>query len=451
MLELSGIEVTYPGRDGPALRIPRLEVRRGEIVFVTGRTGSGKSTLLNLLNGVIPRVIEAEIKGEIRIEGKGIRPGDDPPIVIGTLFQDPDAQLINEYVEDEIGFGLENLGYPPEEVEIRVKEIAESLKISHLLHRETRKLSLGEKQVVVLASILAMKPELLVLDEPTSNLDPWETKLILRYIRELGITTIVAEHKPVFRSIATRVINLVDGTPMEQEVRIEYPPRPASRVEDRIKLSAEILVRDGERVILNTKLKLGPGITTLLGRNGSGKTTLLRGIVGLLPGNLNFEGCVQVNGVDVLRLTPSKRGRIIGYLPQDIQLIFSRSTVAKELELCLRGGDPEPLLRRFGLERFKDEDPFMLSTGQARRLAIACLMGRGVEIILLDEPTTGQDVESRIQIGEELRALERTILLTTHDPRFTEAFADEVLLLENGEVRKVGLGEIRDINSGPSG
>lgn len=132
--------------------------------------------------------------------------------MIGTLFQDPDAQLINEYVEDEIGFGLENLGYPPEEVEIRVKEIAESLKISHLLHRETRKLSLGEKQVVVLASILAMKPELLVLDEPTSNLDPWETKLILRYIRELGITTIVAEHKPVFRSIATRVINLVDGT-----------------------------------------------------------------------------------------------------------------------------------------------------------------------------------------------------------------------------------------------
>ncbi|BCS93057.1 ABC transporter ATP-binding protein [Metallosphaera javensis (ex Sakai et al. 2022)] len=436
-LEIRDVEVIYRGKGRPALKIPRLEVKGGEIVLIQGRTGSGKSTFLNLLNGVIPDIVEAEVRGEIRMGGRRLVPGEGQPVVVGSLFQDPDAQLVHQYVMDEIGFGLENLGYSPREIESKVRKVASLLNISHLLHREIRELSLGEKQVVMLASVIAMEPELLVMDEPTSNLDPWETRQVLELIGKLGITTIIAEHKPEFRKIADKVVTLVNGEIGEVEIPTEYPSASTRSSDNGITLLAKIQVKTGDRVILNTSLELPRGVNALLGRNGSGKTTMLRAISGLLPRNFNFEGYILVNGKDISKLSPRQRGRVVGYLPQDVQLLFSRDTVAKELASCTGRTDVEVLLKRFGLQGYGDEDPFYLSTGQARRLAMACVLASGVEVVLLDEPTTGQDIESRLRLGDELRGLGKTILISTHDPLFARSFADQILLLENGTVRKL--------------
>ncbi|MEM3350861.1 MAG: ABC transporter ATP-binding protein [Saccharolobus sp.] len=221
-LLMSDVEVSYPESDHVALKIDKLKIDEGESVLITGKSGSGKSTLVNLITGIIPKLIEADVKGEIRVFGRNISEYSLAKLstLVCYLFQDPESQILNYYVRDEIAFGLENLNYPKEEILKRIEKYSNVIGISHLLNRETFYLSGGEKQRVVLASILAVEPRAIILDEPTSSIDSKGTREILQNINylknKMKLTMIIVEHK------VDKVIKFVDRVIIVDEGRIVY-------------------------------------------------------------------------------------------------------------------------------------------------------------------------------------------------------------------------------------
>ena len=456
-LEIKGLRIRYPEGRG-SLEVDSLEVREGESVLVTGRSGSGKSTLLNSINGVIPHEIEAEEEGEVWVFGVDVRRSRVQEVAryVGTLLQDPDAQIMNYYVFEELAFGAENLNLPREEVVSAVMEAAEVVGVKHLLNRETWRLSGGEKQRVVLGSVLAMRPRALVLDEPTSSIDIKGTREILSTLRALKdrVSMIIAEHK------VNRVLDFVDRVlildrgKVVQDLRreelktvdleeygiepLELKGRPERRREGEVLLEAKVEVTDGERVIVNTEVKLRRGVTALMGDNGSGKSTLLKAIAGVLPQGLKFQGSIRVDGREVSRAPVQRRGEVIAYLPQEVDLMFTKRTVREEVSFPAKArrkydeAKVKQLIKLFDLP--EDQDPFLLSVGQKRRVAIASLLATGVKVFLLDEPTTGQDWESRKSLGEELRSIDGAFLVVTHDPLFVYYYADYAYLMVNGRL-----------------
>ncbi|BBG26094.1 ABC transporter ATP-binding protein [Sulfuracidifex tepidarius] len=464
-LEIKDLKVSYPEKSY-SLFFDSLNVNEGESVLVTGRSGSGKSTLLNSINGVIPNEIEAEEEGEIKVFGLNVKSSTIQEIStkVGTLLQDPDAQIFNYYVIEELAFGAENLNLPKDEIISRIKEVSELVGISHLLNRETLRLSGGEKQRIVLGSILAMNPKALILDEPTSSIDLKGTKEILSNLRRLKdrVSMIIAEHKiNKVIDFVDRIIILDKGKILcdvkKSDIReidfdelgiepLEIRSLPERRRFNENILEAYIKVSDGKRLIVDTKIELKKGITALIGNNGSGKSTLLKAIAGILPSNLKFSGYIKVNDREISKLTVEERGEIIAYLPQDVDLMFTKKTVKDEISYPakLRRKYNEKvineLIRKFNLP--EDQDPFLLSVGQKRRVAISSLLATGVKVFLLDEPTTGQDWYNRKMLGEELKSIDASFLVVTHDPLFVYYYADMVYTMDEG---KLGLASPEEI------
>ncbi|BBG23342.1 Trehalose/maltose import ATP-binding protein MalK [Sulfuracidifex tepidarius] len=464
-LEIKDLKVSYPEKSY-SLFFDSLNVNEGESVLVTGRSGSGKSTLLNSINGVIPNEIEAEEEGEIKVFGLNVKSSTIQEIStkVGTLLQDPDAQIFNYYVIEELAFGAENLNLPKDEIISRIKEVSELVGISHLLNRETLRLSGGEKQRIVLGSILAMNPKALILDEPTSSIDLKGTKEILSNLRRLKdrVSMIIAEHKiNKVIDFVDRIIILDKGKILcdvkKSDIReidfdelgiepLEIRSLPERRRFNENILEAYIKVSDGKRLIVDTKIELKKGITALIGNNGSGKSTLLKAIAGILPSNLKFSGYIKVNDREISKLTVEERGEIIAYLPQDVDLMFTKKTVKDEISYPakLRRKYNEKvineLIRKFNLP--EDQDPFLLSVGQKRRVAISSLLATGVKVFLLDEPTTRQDWYNRKMLGEELKSIDASFLVVTHDPLFVYYYADMVYTMDEG---KLGLASPEEI------
>ncbi|ARM76795.1 ABC transporter ATP-binding protein [Acidianus manzaensis] len=473
---IKDLEVTYPDNEYPSIQIPELKINEGESVLITGKSGCGKSTLINVINGIIPKLIEADVKGEIKIFGEDISSLSVHQISkrVGTLLQDPDSQILNYFVKDEIAFPLQNLNYSKEEILKRINEVTDWVGIKHLLNRETFTLSGGEKQRTVLASILAMNPKALILDEPTSSLDSKATKDVIDKIKDIiksdGVKSrneervksiIIVEHK------VTKVLPFVDrilvmdkgkiiydlrkndAILMAEELEkigIEMPIRRKENIqrrEGKIVLNATIKVTKDTHYLVNTEVSLSEGITALMGVNGSGKSTLLKAIAGLLPKDLKFEGSISIeNKNNIEKMKIDKRGKLIAYLPQDVDLLFIKRTVEKELAYSMKLRNKkinESILQKylndFSLTEVKDRDPLLLSIGQKRRTALAITMISNVKVLLLDEPTTGQDWYHRKMLGEDLRKLKGVaILVVTHDPRFTYYYTDNVLLMDNGKI-----------------
>ncbi|BFH73905.1 ABC transporter ATP-binding protein [Sulfurisphaera javensis] len=463
-VKIKDLKVKYPESENYSLQIDELEIDEGETVLVTGKSGSGKSTFANVINGVIPKLLEADVKGKIEIFSQDISPLSvhDISLLVGTLLQDPDSQILNYFVRDEIAFPLENLAFPKEEIMKRVQEASEWVGITHLLDRETFTLSGGEKQRVVLASILAIDPKGLILDEPTSSLDSKGTKDVLERIKGLrkGKSVILVEHK------VSKVIDFVDRILVIEQGKIIYNLKPSDalkmseeleklgietptklpKVEKRkgektLYLSVEVKTKKGKKLVdVETYLNAGE-ITAIMGINGSGKSTLLKAISGLLSKDLLFEGKITIGNKDLTRVNLKERGKYIAYLPQDVDLLFIKRSVEDEIRysMKLRGIKDEKLLEdlltKFSLLGVRKNDPFLISVGQKRRTAIASILASGVKVILLDEPTTGQDWYHRKILGEDLKKLDNhVIVVVTHDPRFAYLFADRVLVLYEGKI-----------------
>jgi energy-coupling factor transport system ATP-binding protein len=473
LITLEGVGYRYPEAERRALIDVSAAVEPGQVILLRGPSGSGKSTLLRCLNGLVPHSTGGEFRGRVIVCGLDTRAHAPPELGahIGFVFQHPDAQFVLEDVEAELAFGMENLGLPVPLMRKRVEEVIDQVGINHLRRRRIDTLSGGERQRVAIAAALAVHPQALVLDEPTSQLDPQAAEdvlqVVMRLVAELGMTTVIAEHRVErIAPLVDRIWTLDAGVLKDQPPRTALaeggarppvvdlalragwtpiplglrdarvhaqglpkpPPCPPPRTgegnfhEGDFRGPAPAICRvenleyryNGVLAVRGLTLSVRRGqITALMGRNGSGKTTLLKLIGGLLRPQ---RGTIQADAR-------------AAYVPQDADALLFASTVEEEL----RGQAPEVMapfhtwLRRY---------PRDLSSGERQQLAIAVVAARA-DLLLLDEPTRGLDPQVKQALSAFLRmraAGGAGIVIATHDVEWAARTADRVLLMAEGEI-----------------
>ena len=469
MISFQNVSFSYPDSERPAIQNINLEVAPGTLALVIGESGSGKSTMLRCVNGLVPHFSGGSLQGNVRVNG--LNPVQATPKVmsrhVGFIFQDPEAQFVVDRVEDEIAFALENSALPAEEIRLRVAEVLDLLSLKALRDRRLETLSGGERQRVAMATALVMRPEVLVLDEPTSQLDPKSAhdvlETLVRLNRTLDLTVLLAEHRiervlPFADQLIAlnvkgnggisgpprQVFTQTDITPpvvtlgkelvwqplpltVEEGLKFipdiesrtpksETIPTPVSqKVEPYLQIH-DLEVRYGNQIILDgINLDLHQGeILVLMGPNGAGKTTLLRTIVGLLQ---PAKGKVIAGGVDISNKRMDEICRAVGYLPQDPNALLFADSALEELMITLRNhagkmdaaGEQEAdktawaLLERLGLINEADDYPRDLSVGQRQRVALGAITVTKPKTLLLDEPTRGLDYGAKQSLAQLLR------------------------------------------------
>ena len=464
----------HAGRKNPALSGVDLDIAPGERVLVLGPSGSGKSTLMGGLAGLLGGTEEGEATGTLTVDG--VAPAEARGRV-GLLMQDPEAQVVLARVGDDVAFGMENLGVAREEIWPRVENSLEAVGLSVPLDHSTTELSGGQKQRLALASILAMGPGLLLLDEPTANLDPSgvaEVRAAVEAVVErTGATVVVVEHRvDVWASLVDRVIVVADGAiaadgPLRQvlaqqgdalrergiwlpgdDVAAEVGPAPevppASSGTTPIARVADLTIGYDKNspVRSGIDLTIERGVSTcIVGANGAGKSTFALTLAGLLP---PISGTVEVETSDGTRGDPHEWSskQLLGRMSmvfQEPEYQFLASTVAEELAIGPRAAgmtDEEiaPLvdehLEALGLTKLARANPMTLSGGEKRRLSVATALISAPELLILDEPTFGQDRGTWLGLVRLLRAaLARgvTLVSITHDPAFVAAMGQRVV------------------------
>ena len=464
----------HAGRKNPALSGVDLDIAPGERVLVLGPSGSGKSTLMGGLAGLLGGTEEGEATGTLTVDG--VAPAQARGRV-GLLMQDPEAQVVLARVGDDVAFGMENLGVAREEIWPRVENSLEAVGLSVPLDHSTTELSGGQKQRLALASILAMGPGLLLLDEPTANLDPSgvaEVRAAVEAVVErTGATVVVVEHRvDVWASLVDRVIVVADGAiaadgPLRQvlaqqgdalrergiwlpgdDVAAEVGPAPevppASSGTTPIARVADLTIGYDKNspVRSGIDLTIERGVSTcIVGANGAGKSTFALTLAGLLP---PISGTVEVETSDGTRGDPHEwtSKQLLGRMSmvfQEPEYQFLASTVAEELAIGPRAAgmtDEEiaPLveehLEALGLTKLARANPMTLSGGEKRRLSVATALISAPELLILDEPTFGQDRGTWLGLVRLLRAaLARgvTLVSITHDPAFVAAMGQRVV------------------------
>jgi energy-coupling factor transport system ATP-binding protein len=426
----------YPGAEQAALRDVSLLIDAG-LTVVTGPSGGGKSTLLRLLNGLVPHFHGGRIAGAAEVEGHDVirTPTRRLARTVGFVFQDPELQTVYDTVDREVAFGLENVGFPPREMVARVEEALHAAGVAHLAGRSVRTLSGGERQRVALASALAMRPRLVVLDEPTSQLDPEGASMVLDAVRsivEQGRAAVIAEHR-LERLLpqASASIIVEHGSTSSSWPATPSPTAgimPGSSTGPLAWSLAGVSAGFGGRIVLDSIDAFGHQgeVVALSGPNGGGKTTLLRLIAGAIS---PMSGRLE------------RRPGRIAYLPQNPTALLHRPTLRSEVSLTLeRAGEPEPpeaILAELGLSAVAGRYPRDLSCGERQRAALAAVLPGRPELVLLDEPTRGMDVAARsalVGLVSRLRNQGSAIVIATHDPDLRSALADRVLHVSGGRV-----------------
>jgi len=433
---LTNLSYWYPGAEEPALRDVSLLIDAG-LTLVTGPSGGGKSTLLRVLNGLVPHFHGGRIAGRAEVEGNDVitTPTRTLARTVGFVFQDPELQTVYDVVDREVAFGLENIALPPLEMVARVEEALHAAGVAHLAGRSVRTLSGGERQRVALASALAMRPRLVVLDEPTSQLDQEGASMVLDAVRDLvqqGRAAVIAEHR------LERLLTHASASVIVQHgsASAEWPLSPTTPPIRSIPLRggpvawslAGVTAGFGGRTVLDSIDVIGHQgeVVALSGPNGGGKTTLLRLIAGALS---PMSGKVE------------RRPGRIAYLPQNPTALLHRPTLRSEVSLTLeRAGDSEPpetILAELGLLSVASRYPRDLSCGERQRAALAAVLPGRPDLVLLDEPTRGMDGAARsalVRLVSRLRDGGSAVVLATHDPELRAALADRELSVSGGKV-----------------
>ena len=493
-LEYRSVGFAYPGGE-PVLAGVDLEVRAGEVLLVAGPSGSGKSTLLRCANGLVPHATGGRFRGDVVALGRSTR--SHPPRrladVVGFVHQDPEAQFVVDRVEGDIAFVLENLGMAPAAMRRRVEEVLDALGIAHLRGRSPGSLSGGEQQRCAIAGALAAGPSALVLDEPTSQLDPQGAEDVLaalaRLNADLGTTVLLAEHRleraapladrallvggtgagaaapgpvgPVLAGYAgapavLRLGRLLGWDPPPLTVRDARrlaaerppavvgtdPPPPSRPVPGDVLLSAGGLTATlgGRTVLRGVDVEVRAGeVVALLGRNGAGKTTLLRCLAGLLDPT---AGEVRRRG-------------LVAYVPQDPNALLLGPTVRADVVTTTRllgrrdNGEVDEWLEVLDLQALAGRHPRQLSAGQRQRVAVAAVAVGRPDVLLLDEPTRGMDAPSRAALDGALRDVAGrggAVVLATHDVELAARCATRAVVLGDGDV--VAAGPARSVLAG---
>jgi energy-coupling factor transport system ATP-binding protein len=478
-----------------------------------GPTGAGKTTFCHHLNGLIPHSIPGTIKGSVSVDGIDTKTSSVPDLArkVGMTFQDLESTLFGLTVEEEIAFGPENLGLPVEEVGERIESALDVVRMSEYRFRSPSELSGGQKQRVAIAGALALRPEILVMDEPTSELDPIGKREIFSVVETLrdkyGITIILVEHEAEqIARFADRVLLIVDGTIVEDESpqpfftkilenenrRIRCPQvselahllrttgawrwdipvkfdEALTHVREIItntdcmlfKMASETVEsRESEHAIevRNLSFKYPSGVDALrginldiskgeivavIGQNGSGKTTLVKHFNGLLKPS---AGSVKVFGKETSGLRVSELSKTVGYIFQNPDHQIFCETVEEEVaygprNLGMNEGDVKSVvndtLAFMGLEKLRNEHPFSLGKGERKLVALCSVLSMNTDVLVIDEPTTGQDYVNTIKISDSIKRIHeegKTVILVTHDMKLVASVAPRTIVMMQGMV-----------------
>lgn len=496
MISIRNLTFSYPQSREPALKDINWDISAGEFVLVSGSSGSGKSTLLRCLNGLVPHFSGGVLAGVVFVDDADVVAAGPRLLsrTVGFVAQDPEAQAVLDQVEGEIAFALENAAIPPAEMRVRVEETLDLLDLAPLRARSLQTLSGGERQRLAIAAALALRPRILVLDEPTSQLDPQSAEDVLRALvrlnEDLGLTTILAEHRLeriaryadrltwldggriVADGPVREVLAGIDaGPPIVQLGRsMGWRPLPLTVKEGRsfaatiapspvesagpavpagqplLEVDRLRFAYNGRRTLSDVDLSVRAGeAVALVGRNGAGKSTLLKCVVGLLRPQ---SGDVRIAGRSVRGRSVSDICREVGYLPQNADDLLFSETVLDELRVTLRNHRlPEPpaemddLLMRLGLSGVVESYPRDLSVGQRQRVALGAVTVTRPRLLLFDEPTRGLDAATKASLVAIWRAWladGAAVLLVTHDVELAAMIADRTIMLSGGEVISAG-------------
>ena len=462
MVELKNVSFRYGSENAECMYASSLKnidltVKTGECVLLTGPSGCGKTTILRLINGLIPHFYPGELSGDILIDGGSVKERElyDTALIIGTVFQNPRTQFYNVDTTGELAFGCENRGLPEQEIYTRIDRTVAHFRMASLMDRNIFRLSDGEKQKIACASVNVSEPKIILLDEPSANLDYTATlmlrELILRWKAE-GKTIIAAEHRIAYLwDIIDRAVVLSDGEIVgeftgngkeeltqnqltQMGLRTTVMESPAEMQMDSFREGDRpITLRNfhfayrGEKknIVDIPMLQIAAGqITAIVGANGAGKTSFLNCLCGLekrCKGTLEYEG----------KLYDSKsRKKLCFMVMQDTGNQLFTESVLDEVLISLKKGTANEketameIIRNLDLADFADRHPQSLSGGQKQRLAIACAFASGRELLLLDEPTSGLDyahMKETAALLEKLRSMGTTILVVTHDSELIRA------------------------------
>ncbi|WP_034869996.1 ABC transporter ATP-binding protein [Clostridium lundense] len=493
IINIDEVTFNYPECEKSALKDISLSVKEGELVLIVGPSGCGKSTLIRLLNRIIPDYYGGTLKGQVYIKDKKIEEFTNYDMVktVGMVYQHPEKQIILQDVEREIAFGLENLNTDINIMKRNVSEVISLLGLNEIKDKQTTEISGGQKQRVAIASVVSMDPDIILFDEPISQLDPIAGEDVLNSIkklnRDMGKTIILVEQRldKCFH-LADRIIFMEEGRIIGEGTpnnipknihkkyhlpNITYIFKKAGRdvLPITVKQGREALnnlcfeeikndcksfsnsimevnkvnfeYEKGSKTLKNINFKLHKGeVMAVMGENGAGKSTLFKIICGLID---SYTGKVLIEGENLKKISIDKRIKKIGYLSQNPNDYFGRKTVFDEVGYTLENINEydekrvNSVLELLDLTHLKDRNPRDLSGGEKQRTAIACTLVTDPDVLILDEPTRGMDSMAKENLGsiiKELSSRGKSIVLITHDADFAGDYVNSVMLMFNGEI-----------------
>ncbi len=491
IIDIKDVSFHYKGSEEGLLNNVSLSISRGETVLLCGASGSGKTTIIRLINGLIPHYYPGDYSGEVIVDGHDIKSTElfELAGVVGTVFQNPRSQFFSVDTDGEIVFGPENIGLAPDEIKRRSSMVVKDMNLEKLMGRSLFELSGGEKQKIACGSVSALLPDVILLDEPSSNLD-WNAiedlkNEIIKWKNE-GKTIVISEHRLWYLpDVIDRVIYMDNGKIegeyngdeffafTDSEIR-NLKLRPVKFEEkyidkyrnistchetqascdgevDSIKLKnfyftynrrpyifrrKKLSMDDADILNLNiSELDIPKGnVIGVIGRNGTGKSTFLRCLCGLekeCTGEIIYKD-KKYRGKDLIN---------ISYLVmQDVNHQLFTDSVEAEVMLSMKNKDADrcdKILEGLGLLEFKDKHPMALSGGQKQRVAIASAIAEGAKLLLFDEPTSGLDYSHMVKVAELLKKLAKsgsTVLVSTHDPELIDLCCDHIIRINDGRI-----------------
>ncbi len=499
IIDIKHVNFKYKGSEEGLLNDTSLTVKKGETLLLTGASGSGKTTIIRLINGLIPHYYQGDLDGMVTVAGRDIGKTELYELagVVGTVFQNPRSQFFSVDTDGEIVFGPENIGLEPKAILERKKNVVSQMHIEKLLERSLFELSGGEKQSIACASVSALLPDIILLDEPSSNLDQGAISKLREQIklwRSEGKTIVISEHRLWYlKDIVDRVIYMESGKIANEWDGDEFASFNKDKIND-LKLrpldvsdilsascseacglkdkcdKMTVLPDEEDGIVLRDfffayhrnpylfwkksfkendpnlslcipRLVLPKGaVIGVIGRNGTGKSTFLKCVCGL---EKECRGVIETDGK---KYKGKDRLKISYMVMQDVNHQLFTDSVEAEVLLSMEEDDKErcgQILEDLGIYEFKDKHPMALSGGQKQRVAIASAIAANAKLMLFDEPTSGLDYCHMEKVGELLKKIAgsgNTVLVATHDPELIELCCDYVLCIENGKlgyIRKV--------------
>lgn len=467
VIEIKDVSFHYKENSNASLNHVNLQVKEGEVVVLCGESGCGKSTIVRLINGLIPFYYEGQLEGQVKVLGRLTQEGDiyDLGCRVSTVFQNPRSQFFCVDVRSELAFGAENLKFDKDEILKRIEDASHELKFEHLLDRTMFQLSGGEKQKIACASVSVTDNPIVVLDEPSSNLDMHaiaELKKMIQYWKQKGKTVVIAEHRLQYlKDMADRFIYMKKGK-IVRELRYGEIQRLSPKelmgmglrslsydyldIQNKKEAVAFMKINNFSFKYKGSKrLNLSideldipkASVIAIIGRNGAGKSTFVRCLCGL---EKKVKGLLEDGNA---KLKAKSRLDYSFLVMQDVNRQLFTESVEEEIILSMDEKNDnllEGILKEFDLYDYRKQHPISLSGGQKQRVAVASAVASMREYIVFDEPTSGLDYFHMMQVAECIKKMHekgRTIFLITHDLELIYSCCNYIIHIENGMIKEL--------------